>query len=243
MKSFYEMLQIIHENVEFTPNVLAAMNKKLKVMGYDVRGPQDIKNILNKGTVYRNGKFTHQDWESAYQTAVGSTEKQKQTRQTKKMLMPNVNFGILNKLGQTINPKQAGYIHPKGHLINLSGGDPYGRGLDHRIIGGYAAIQQIGAHGGYIRYMPEGGGLELRKMPTAAQLNQISRLILFHDGEINLDLHDGIGDWDERYDWHSEPERTWSNAYPEGTKPIRIINAIKQFYAGQIPAESIRDKF
>lgn len=247
MKTFYEMTLLLKENLDveskFTPSILASMNRKLKSMGYDVRGSQDVKNILKKGSVYRDGAFIVPDWETAYQSAIGTAQKTQETLKRKKELTPNVNRANLNQLGTTTNPKQAGYIHPKGTLVDLSGGDPYGRGYDHRVVGGYAAIQELGAHEGYIRYMPEAGGLELRKMPTPAQLTQISKLIAYHNGEINLDLYDGIGEWNPRHDQYDSSIRSYSNMFPEGTKPMRIINAIKQFYAGETPAGSIRDRF
>lgn len=71
MKTFYEMTLLLKENLDveskFTPSILASMNRKLKSMGYDVRGSQDVKNILKKGSVYRNGAFIVPDWETAYQ--------------------------------------------------------------------------------------------------------------------------------------------------------------------------------
>jgi hypothetical protein len=82
--------------------------------------------------------------------------------------MPNVDFSVLRSLGKTANPKQAGFIDPKGFLVNLSGGDPFGRGIDHQIVGGPQAIKELGAHAGYIRYFPEGNGFEIRKLPTIA---------------------------------------------------------------------------
>lgn len=228
MTSFYQMFLILNEN-QFTPAILANMNRTLKAQGYDVRGPEDVKQILDKGSVYKNGKFTHEDWQNAYNKAVATKEKTKNTLNSKKQLMPHVDFSQLQRLGFTTNPQQAGYIHPNGKLVDLSGGRT-GRNLDHRIIGGYAAIQEIGAHQGYIRYIPEGNGFEIRKLPTTQQFIQIRNLIAANGGEAVLDLYQGIGQWDNRFNSYT-PTNKSNKVFEKGTKPELIVNNIKKFYS------------
>lgn len=231
------------ENHEFTPAILNFMNKKLKSQGYDVRGSEDLKSRLNLGHVYRNGTFLNPDWQKAYEAALVSVNKTRETRQRKKDLTPHVNRKTLAELGFTNNPIQAGYIDPQGNLINLSGGSSYSRGHDHRIIGGTAGMQELMAHDGYIRYMPESGGLDLKKKPTSAQEQTMQRLINYHRGHIYLDLQDGLGEFDDRYRLYFESSRRWSFEFPEGTKPSRINTAITQFFSGITPVITIRDQF
>jgi hypothetical protein len=239
---------------DFSRAILNGMSRKLKSQGFDVRGSGDVKQLLGRGHVFKDGEFTHDAWKNAYHAAAGSVDKRKQTKQNQadvRKLMPNVNWEVVNSLKPTHNHRVAGYIHPKGHLLDLSGGDPTGRtrGEDHRIVGGYEAIEELGAHHGWIRYMPEAGGLELRKQPTPAQVRQIQRLINIHNGQIYLDLHDGIGERNSPEDYersdrsYRQPRRKWSGEFRPGAKASRILNAIKQFYAGQEPPLTIRDQF
>jgi hypothetical protein len=239
---------------DFSRAILNGMSRKLKSQGFDVRGSDDVKQLLGRGHVFKDGEFTHDAWKNAYHAAAGSVDKRKQTKQNQadvRKLMPNVNWEVVNSLKPTHNHRVAGYIHPKGHLLDLSGGDPTGRtrGEDHRIVGGYEAIEELGAHHGWIRYMPEAGALELRKQPTPAQVRQIQRLINIHNGEIYLDLHDGIGernspeDYERSDQFYRQPRRKWSGEFRPGAKASRILNAIKQFYAGQEPPRTIRDQF
>jgi len=233
VKNFFELFLILQENqISFPKQVLNLMNRRLNALGYGMRGSEDVLNILKKGTVYRNGEFINPDWKEAYEAALNSINKQSEKKVSQKQLMPHVNFKLLKSFGKTANPVQAGYIHPDGSLINLSGGDPYGRGIDHRIIGGFAAIQEIGTYGGYIRYMPEGGGFEIRKTPTSAQFRQIASLIDYHNGEVSIDLYDGKdAEWNEREGRYFEPNRSLHELFPKGTKPIKVLNKIRQFFS------------
>lgn len=208
-------------------SVLSLMNKRLKSLGFDVRGPDDVLALLRK----REGRFPQADWFTAYNDAVASLEKASATRKRGAEAMPHVNMATLRRLGTTTEPSAAGYIRPDGSLVNMSG-DGITRGEDHRIVGGTAGMQELVANG-HIRWMPEGNGLDLAKEPTPAQYKRIEELAARADGEMILDLEDGLGEWDSGNEFYRSAPRKTSLEYPSGTNPRRIAGDIRRFFAGE----------
>lgn len=218
---------------------LARMSQRLKAKGYNVRGTEDVRDLMKQGRVFRDGKFTQPDWQEAYDAAVGANEKAKATRQAKsdeRAQYPNVNWQRLQELGYTNDLREAGYIAPDGKLIDLSGkregGQPGTRSYDHREAGGTGGMQEAKA-AGYVRYFPESGGFDIAKAPAPQQLRQIIRAIDFHKGEITLDLQDGLGEYKANDQYYQQPRRTWHAEYPEGTSPSKIVGDIRRFFSGQ----------
>jgi len=213
--------------------VLDKMSRRLKSMGYDSRGAEDVKQQLNKNPRLLD---VHEDWIAAYQFATGSETARKAKILSKKDLK-NVNWSRLRELGSTTNFKEAGYIRPDGSLADLSGkregGQPGTRSFDHREAGGTAGMQEVIAYG-WVR-MDSGGMLDIAKMPTTEQLSQIRSFAGSRHGEIFLDLNDGLGEWDSNYDFYRSSARKWSAVYPKGTNPQRILNDIKKFFGGGTP--------
>jgi len=150
----------------------------------------------------------------------------------------NVNWERLEELGTTTNPKEAGYIKPEGTFADFSGkrigGSPGERAMDHREAGGTAGMQELIAYG-WIRMDENSGSIDIAKLPTPQQLSAITRMAERHDGEIVVDLEDGLGEWSEGNEYYRTPARRWSQEYPAGTKPRRIVNDIKKFFGGDTP--------
>lgn len=152
--------------------------------------------------------------------------------------LKNVNWSRLSRLGETLNPSEAGYIKPDGSLADFSGkqegGQPGTRSFDHREAGGTAGMQEVIAYG-WVRMDENSGSLDIAKMPTPAQLSAITKMANRKIGEIVLDLEDGLGEFRESDGYYANPRRRWSQQYPEGTKPQRIVNDIKKFFSGDTP--------
>jgi hypothetical protein len=99
-----------------TPEITSRMNRTLKAKGYNVRGANDVKELI----AARNGIIRMPDWIDAYKQAIGSVKKRKATL-AKKADFKNINWQRLRELGKTYNLKEAGYIVPDGSLVDLSG--------------------------------------------------------------------------------------------------------------------------
>lgn len=221
----------------FNREILARMNKSLKAAGYDIRGADDLRRILEKGTVYRDGKFIHKDYQAAYDKAIGGIEKRKGNLEAKKEYK-NIDWSRLRTLGKTANLREAGYIAPDWSLVDLSGkreGGPAGhRALDHREVGGTAGMQELMDYG-YIRMDFNSGSIDIGKKPTNKQISRILELARRKNGEIIMDLTDGLGEYSEGNDYYRDPERTFSREYPLHTRPERILADIKRFFEGETP--------
>ena len=140
--------------------------------------------------------------------------------------------------GVTESPSAAGYITPNGYLIDFSEGtgarvqdhrnieflfnkfgidlEKYGKGKwkNSSSAGMYAAIDM-----GFIRYLPESNGFDMRDMPTQEQFQVLRKILRMNDGESIFDFGDNV---------HME--------YDKGTPVDYIINSIKNYYRdGMIP--------
>ena len=213
--------------------VLSKMSRRLKSMGYDSRGAEDVRKAIKEKRLLD----FQEDWIAAYQFAIGA-EQERQGKAAAKKDLKHVNWSRLNQLGETLNPNEAGYIKPDGSLADFSGKQEGGqrgtRSFDHREAGGTAGMQEVIAYG-WVRMDENSGSLDIAKMPTPAQLSAITRMAQRKFGEIVLDLEDGLGEWRETDEYYSNPRRRWSQQYPEGTKPQRIVNDIKRFFGGDTP--------
>jgi hypothetical protein len=221
--------------------VLSKMSRTLKAKGYDVRGAGDILNLWKEGRVTNaDGELWQEDWIEAYNKATGSAVARKAKIGAKKKETPHVNWQRLKELGTTTDLREAGYIKPDGSLQDLSGkteGGPAGaRAYDHREAGGTPGMQEIMGYG-WIRMDDNAGMVDIAKMPTSQQLSVIRRMAENHNGDIAVSLDDGLGEWDEGRENYNDPERSWYGLYPDGTKPARIVNDIKKFYAGEEPPQ------
>lgn len=210
--------------------VLDRMSRALKAKGYDMRGAEDVRKYMDRQL--EGGKFWNGDWQDAYDQATGSVTKQADKAATLKERTPNVDWDTVRRLGTTTDPRVAGYIRPDGKLLDLSGGRSGGtRGEDHRIVGGYAALQEIKA-AGYVRFSP-GFGFDIGAEPTPESYRQISRLAESMPGRILVDLAEGLGELSESGEHRESAPRRTSLEYPEGTKAAKILGDIRRFYAGE----------
>lgn len=214
--------------------VLSKMDRALKAQGYDSRGASDVLQML-KERIARDGVMTHPDWIAAYEKATGSRAARVAKLEAQKSL-PNVNWQRIRELGTTADMREAGYIKPDGGLVDLSGkregAQPGSRSLDHREAGGTAGMQELIAEG-YIRMDHNSGSIDISKAPTPEQYRAIARLASDHNGEIVIDLADGLGELRDTY--YLNPERTFSREYPAGTRYERIRADIDRFFNGEDP--------
>ncbi|NLE03086.1 MAG: hypothetical protein GX640_24715, partial [Fibrobacter sp.] len=161
-------------------------------------------------------------------------------RKAQKSERKHINRSRLRELGYTNDLREAGYITPIGKLIDLSGkregGQPGTRSYDHREMGGTLGMQEFMDEGN-IRMDYSAGSFDIAAMPTSAQLKIVRKIAAEKNGEITLDLWEGLGEQRESY--YLEPSRVFSVQYREGTKPSKIINDIKTFYAGEMPSKTL----
>lgn len=218
--------------------ILSSMNNSLKAMGYDVRGSEDIKNLmLTRGLINKDGVLWQPDWIKAYEKATGAVRKRQKILK-KKADYKNVNWQRIKELGTTSDIREAGYISPSGAYIDLSGkkegGMPGTRSYDHREAGGTKGMQEIMAYG-YIRMGFTYGLIDIAKEPTSKQYDRIGQLADRKNGEIQIELTEGLGEYDKGYDFYFRSSRNFYREYPVGTKGNRIVNDVKRFYAGKEP--------
>ena len=218
--------------------VLSRMDRTLKAMDYDSRGAEDVREALQY-KIAPDGVITHPDWIDAYEKATESRARRLERKERvdlQKEQATNVDWDRVRALGQTRDLREAGFIAPAGQFIDLSGkaegGEAGTRGLDHREVGGTAGMQEFMALGN-IRMDLNAGTLDIAKEPTTSQYRKIAEFSERKNGEVVIDLDEGLGDL--RGDYYLKPERTFSREYPEGTRPARILADIRRFYSGQEP--------
>jgi GH24 family phage-related lysozyme (muramidase) len=160
----------------------------------------------------------------------------------------NVDWNRLKELGFTSDLNESGYINPNGMLVDMSGkvegGSPGMRSLDHREISssGSAGMMELISQG-HIRMDGTVGSMDISKMPTNKQFDQIENLTNKHNGKVFIDLDDGLGEpmksripgEEGSISGYYPAERRFNRSYPEGTSAQRIINDIKKFFDGGEP--------
>jgi hypothetical protein len=156
-----------------------------------------------------------------------------------------VNWGRMADLGTTEDFREAGYIAPEGQMIDLSGkseGGPQGmRSYDHREVGGTAGMIEAMA-AGFVRTNFSSSGdasVDILTKPTRAQTTKLYELFLEAEGNVSLDLGNGLGVWDQRNEMYGDPKRTWANEY-SNAEPEQIIEDIQAFYEGRNPGVGSR---
>ena len=222
--------------------VLSRIHRTMKAKGYDSRGPEDARRAIASMINRETGLLRHPDWVEAYHKATGGVKARKDKlaqQKAQQAKLTRVNWDRLKQLGTTTDYREAGYLAPEGHMIDLSGkragyvGPPM-RNYDHREAGGTAGMQEL-MSAGHIRHMPENNGLDMMVRPTDKQWGHIRNIAGRSGGEMVLDLQDGLGEWDERSGYYQDSPRRWSAQYPKGTRFERIQRDISSFYDGQDP--------
>ena len=141
-----------------------------------------------------------------------------------------------SKYGTTTNIKEAGYLLKDGSMLDFSGkneGGPSGhRSLDHKEMDYFEHDEKVYKPGkwnfiaqGNIRLMPEVGGICLSKLPNAEQAATLKKYIQHFNGETIIDFVNENSDTINSIEYNS------------GTKAIRILNDIKNYYENGIVPE------
>jgi hypothetical protein len=161
----------------------------------------------------------------------------------------NINFENVATLTTTKDINLAGYITQKGELLDFSGeeqqlGAMVGvRDLAHTFVSNEQSPQagqdEFIAQGN-IRIDANGGVLEIKGEPTAAQYRKIAALAKQESGEIRVDLDNGLGEFvgfEEGFDdFYRATAVAKSIEFKEGTRPNKIISSIKEYYGKQAKA-------
>jgi hypothetical protein len=209
-------------------NVLESMARTLRSKGFDVRGAEDARGLM-QSRIVQDGKIRHPEWRAAYDAATAGLGAP--TRKPRGSAS-RVNWDAIDALPTTESPELAGYIRPDGAMLDMSGGSGM-RAEDHRIAGGTAGMQELVGKHGFVRWMPEGKGLDIGAEPTPHQLMQIKALAQRYNGEMVLDMERGLGDFDARNGYFRESAGgKRSMEFRRGTNPMEIIDAILSFYQG-----------
>jgi len=200
-----------------TNDQLRKINNKLRIVGYNMHGPDDVKNSLIKQQ--KIGIFYDQDWKDA----VDSVVEPKKSNLTKPSSSPNLKRKIAKEFGFTNQWKITGYIMQDGSQIDFSGRNKGNkdntRGRDHAEIA-YLLDNSNSKFDfikmGNIRIIPECGGINLYVPPTKQQKSKLHDFIEFCNGEVTLDIGNG----------------GLNMQYPEGTSPYRVLRDMDSFFAG-----------
>lgn len=102
--------------------------------------------------------------------------------------LEKIRKAAIDEFGLTDKYDQAFYMLPSGQMLNGSGGQRYGRYVDHRDInspyytagfdfetdqGGNSANMLDFMRGGHIRMIPENSAIDIMSKPTDQQMNKI----------------------------------------------------------------------
>ncbi len=160
-----------------------------------------------------------------------------------------VNDLAISEFGETQDWNEAGYLLSDGKMLDFSGKRDGGQGgmraQDHREISDVFEPENRGHSSGMIefmdlgnvRMMPESGGIGMVHKPTEQQRGALAGFIRKNDGEVIIDLEDGIGEYDAANEMYRQPKRRFSREYPQGTKHQRVFKDIGDFFSGNEPAE------
>ena len=152
----------------------------------------------------------------------------------------------IKEFGLTDNYYEAGFILPDGSMLDFSGRsiDPYfsgGRERDHREITAIDDDLKAGTNGmiefmdltGAIRISlsqrPNYVGIDMYHAPTYAQQETIREFLQITDGNADVELEDGIGEWNA-YGETYYSVRPIQKEYEEGTRPQKILADIRRYY-------------
>lgn len=199
-----------------TSSELSKINTFMKRKGYDWRGSEDALKLLLKTS---NNGYSG-DMADAIKSAITPKKQDISTKASR-------HFGV------TTNPKEAGYMTPRGTLLDFSGRKEGGTGgsgtrsLDHSEIN--AVTGKSGWEGkldfmnqGNIRLYPENGGVNLTKPLTQEQRRSLGNWFrYFKDKEIPIEINKEDG------------ERSFEKRYPSKISPYVILKDIDNYFSGK----------
>jgi len=198
-----------------TNEQLRKINNNMRICGYDMRGPDDVKESLKKQQ--KIGNFHNEDWKNSIDLVIG----RKKSTLTKPSSPQNLKRKIAKEFGFTNYWKVTGYIMQDGSQIDFSvkNKENNTRSRDHAEIS-YLLDNSDSKFDfikmGNIRIVPEGGGINLYVPPTKQQKSKLHDFIEFRKGEVTLDIGNG----------------GLNMQYPEGTSPYRVLKDIDTFFSG-----------
>lgn len=190
---------------ELSTQQLSKISKIMNKMGYDWRGPEDARELLNQSKNHPT-----EDMIKAVETSFPKTRGPQ-----------SVSEKATRHFGSTSNFSEAGWLNEKGTLLNLSDGQRGRRVKDHAEVGLFLGEEE-GIDSpfkiklefmklGNIRLHPEQPGFNLIKRPTKAQQSVLSRFIRNYSSEpITVEI------WDE------EGQSKFNKEYPPKTNPVVI---------------------
>lgn len=156
-----------------------------------------------------------------------------------------IDYDRIAELGTTTDWFETGYITPEGKQIDLSGKKEGGsrgeRSYDHREAGGTAGMQQFIAQGN-IRVSPNKRGhasIHLMVAPTTTQERALKNFISLHDGNVVVEVEDGLGSYYEDGRYYNSSRRTTNLEYDEA-KPVKVVGDIKRFFGGEDVKSGVR---
>lgn len=226
----------LYVNVDaLTNKELKSIDGKLNAAGYDIRGVEDLKNLIKKNKYVEGAsdKFyiVHTgDWEKIIKIVLGMRKKDEKNKDLLKEVLTNIkkSKGKDVTIGSFIN-SSTGYILPDGKVLNLGGGSY--RANDHRIINNYFQhepnknmtdlMEYFLSNTGTIRYIPEGPGLEIVTKPTRPQMVQIENVLKKAHDDLAVDF---------RSDDYSRKAKT----YKKGSNPKILSRDIEAYYSSGI---------
>jgi len=134
--------------------------------------------------------------------------------------------------GLTKSFESAGYITPRGTMLDLSGKNQGSgtsrRSLDHREVSSPTDLHMYEfMQLGNIRIDGNSGSIHLLNAPNQAQRRVLQQLISSLNGEVYLDLSSGIQKEKDDYMYAANTE---SHQYDIGTSPRKILNDIDNYY-------------
>lgn len=233
---------------KITPAQYSTINGRLKGEGYDVRGPNDIKEILNsyKKETIEGVEYVRvggsDDWSRIIGNVLKITEPIKIIKdenvlaQFMKNVSKDKSSGI--SFGDYISNSTT-YILPSGKTINFRSGSGGFRGDDHRYVVSYLdksfsngtdGMYYFMDNTGAIRFIPESPSFDLRTEPTSIQLNKIVKFVdNLKSGEVGVDLY-------------SRNFGRKGKFYPAGTRGAKVKADILRFYSsGETGLDMIRE--
>lgn len=197
---------------------LSKINTFMKRKGYDWRGSEDALNLLMRTA----DKGYEGDMADAIKSAISPPKKQ------------DISTKAARHFGTTSNPLEAGYMTPRGTLLDFSGRKEGGSGLisgtrnlDHSEVN--AVTNKSGWEGkldfmnhGNIRLYPENGGINLTKPLTQEQRRSLGNWFrYFKDKEIPIEINKEDG------------ETVFEKRYPSKISSYVILRDIDNYFSGK----------
>lgn len=196
---------------------LKKINTYMKRKGYDYRGPEDTLELLKR-------QKSHTYTGDQADAIISATEEKNISIDTK----------AARYFGATNDFEEAGYLTPKGTLIDFSGRKHGGTGghraYDHRQINMIYEKDDSYLDGreAMIKFMKEGNirilgksGFDVIKKPTSSQLRVLKELIKYINAlgnEISVDV------------WNDSGSPILAKVYPAGTNPVKILGEVNNAF-------------